>query len=103
MPYYVEALETRRRVLGNEHPSTLASINNMGSLLYKQGKYDEAEVYYTEALEGRRRVLGDKHPQTLDSINDLAELYDAWGKPEEAQKYRDMLPEEDAVTEDTDE
>ena len=31
MPYYVEALETRRRVLGDEHPGTLISINNMGN------------------------------------------------------------------------
>jgi tetratricopeptide (TPR) repeat protein len=75
----------------------------MGLLLKSQGKLDEAEVYYTEALEGFRRVLGNEHPYTLYSINDLAELYDAWGKPEEAQKYRDMLPEEDAVPEDTDE
>jgi hypothetical protein len=33
----------------------------------------------------------------------LVELYDDWDKPEEAQKYRDMLPEEDAVTDDTNE
>ena len=27
MPYYVEALETQRRILGDEHPDTLVSIN----------------------------------------------------------------------------
>jgi tetratricopeptide (TPR) repeat protein len=32
-PYYREALEGRRRVLGDEHPDTLTSINNMGVLL----------------------------------------------------------------------
>jgi len=101
--HLVESLAIYRRVLGNEHPSTLNSIGNMGNLLSDQGKYDEAEVYYTEALEGFRRVLGNEHPYTLYSINALAELYDAWDKPEEAQKYREMLPEEDAPTEDTDE
>jgi serine/threonine protein kinase/Tfp pilus assembly protein PilF len=101
--YSAEALETRRRILGNEHPDTLASIHNMGGLLMKQGKYDEAQVYYLEALEGYRNVLGDEHPHTLKCINSLIELYDAWDKPEEAKKYRDMLPEEDAATEDSDE
>jgi non-specific serine/threonine protein kinase/serine/threonine-protein kinase len=73
----------------------------MGNLLWNQGKLDEAEVYYTEALEMQRRVLGDAHPDTLSTINALAELYEVWEKPEEAQKYRDMLPEEDAATEDS--
>ncbi|MBT4584835.1 MAG: serine/threonine protein kinase [Phycisphaerae bacterium] len=99
--YYTEALEGFRRVLGDEHRETLVSIVNMGVLLFGQGKYDEAQVYYTEALEGFRRVLGDEHPSTLYSITALAELYDAWDKPEEAQKYRDMLPEEDTATEDS--
>ena len=27
---YAEALEGRRRVLGNDHPATLSAINNMG-------------------------------------------------------------------------
>jgi tetratricopeptide (TPR) repeat protein len=99
--YLAEALEGFRRVLGNEHPSTLISIVNMGGQLMNQGKYDEAQVYLAEALEGFRRVLGNEHPHTLYSINALVELYDAWEKPEEAKKYRDMLPEEDAATEDS--
>jgi tetratricopeptide (TPR) repeat protein len=99
--YLAEALEGFRRVLGNEHPSTLISIVNMGGQLMNQGKYDEAQVYLAEALEGFRRVLGNEHPHTLYSINALVELYDAWKKPEEAKKYRDMLPEEDAATEDS--
>jgi len=50
--YYTEALEGRRRVLGDEHPDTLLSICNMGNLLYMQGKFDEAETHYTEWKEG---------------------------------------------------
>ena len=38
-----EALQTSRRVLGNEHLNTLAMINNMGILLKGQGKLDQAE------------------------------------------------------------
>jgi len=101
--YYLQALKGYRRVLGDVHSDTLTSIRNMGILLYSQGKYDEAKPYLIESLKTRRHVLGDEHPQTLESFDNLINLYDAWGKPEEAQKYRDMLPEEDAVTEDTNE
>ena len=71
-PYYREALEKRRRVLGEEHPDTLSSINNMGLLLRDQGKLDQAEPYYSEALEKSRRVLGEEHPDTLTSMSNLA-------------------------------
>jgi hypothetical protein len=37
----------------------------------------------------------------LTVINHLNKLYEAWDKPEEAQKYRDLLPEEDTPTEDS--
>jgi hypothetical protein len=44
-PYFREDLEGMRRVLGDDHPDTLTSINNMGGLLYSQGKLDEAMPY----------------------------------------------------------
>ena len=97
----VKGLEIGRRVLGDEHPNTLSLIFNMGLLLRHQNKYDEAEGYLQEAMEGMRQVLGEEHPNTLDTIKALVKLYEAWEKPEEAQKYRDMLPEEDTPTEDS--
>jgi hypothetical protein len=30
-------------VLGKEHPSTLASMNNLAAVLWSQGKYEQAE------------------------------------------------------------
>ena len=35
--HYKEALDARRSILGNTHPSTLASISNMGNVLKAQG------------------------------------------------------------------
>jgi tetratricopeptide (TPR) repeat protein len=83
-PYYREALEKRRRVLGEEHPNTLISISNMGFLLHSQGNFAEAEPYVREALEKSRRVLGDEHPSTLGSIGSLGGLLRAQGKHQEA-------------------
>ena len=39
---YREMLVLSRRTLGDEHPSTLTSINNLAALLVDQGKLDEA-------------------------------------------------------------
>ncbi len=91
MPYYIEALEARRRVLGDEHRSTLISINHIGNLLKVQSKYEEAESYYMEDLEVSRRILGDEHPDTLVAISALISLYDAWKKPEKAAEYGALL------------
>ena len=38
------SVKTREKVLGPEHPSTLVSVNNLGSVLERQGKYEEAEA-----------------------------------------------------------
>jgi hypothetical protein len=63
-PLYLEALDGRRRTLGDSHPSTLFSINNLALLLQEQGKLVEAEPLAREALDGFRRTLGDSHPST---------------------------------------
>ena len=36
--YYEEALNASRSILGNTHPSTLASISNIGNVLKAQGE-----------------------------------------------------------------
>ncbi len=83
---YREALETRRHVLGDEHPDTLTSINNMGVLLSSQDKLAEAEPYLREVLETSRHVLGDEHPNTLRQINNMGGLLRALGRLEEAER-----------------
>ena len=75
MPIILDGKTARvRHVLGEDHPETLDSLNDMGFLLQKMGKLDEALPYYQEALEGMRRVLGDDHPSTLDAIGNMGTL-----------------------------
>jgi len=82
---HLEALNASRRVLGDEHPSTLVSIGNLAFLYKTLGRYDEAEPLFLETLNNRRRVLGDEHPSTLVSINNLAGLYESQGRYDEAE------------------
>ena len=87
LPLQEQALSTRKRVLGPKHPSTLASVREMGRLLVALGRLTEAEPYFREALDGRRRVLGAEHPDTLSSISDMGSLLEAQGKLPEAESY----------------
>jgi eukaryotic-like serine/threonine-protein kinase len=105
-PLQEQALEVRRRVLGEADPETLDSMEMMGILLQHQGKLAEAEPYLREALEHRRRVLGGEDSQTLISMTELGALLWDQGRLAEAEplmrealeKQRRVLGEENPVT-----
>ena len=86
------ALTTRRHVLGDDHPDTIASINSLGFVLQDQGKLADARPLAVEALERARRVLGDDHPATIDYIGNMATLLQGEGKLAQAETlYRESL------------
>ena len=72
-----EAFNTRKQILGPEHPETLANMSSLASTHYKQGRYDKAEQLYTEVLDLQKKVLGPEHSDNLRSMNGLAWVYDA--------------------------
>lgn len=53
LPLQRRALETRRRVLGDDHPQTRESIRSMGDLLAAMGRLDEAAPLYREVTSKR--------------------------------------------------
>ncbi|KAH7319053.1 hypothetical protein BKA65DRAFT_356306, partial [Rhexocercosporidium sp. MPI-PUGE-AT-0058] len=59
---FLEVMETRKRVLGAEHPSTLTSIVNLASTYRNQGRRKEAEDLEVQVIETFKRVLGAEHP-----------------------------------------
>ncbi|MDM8526901.1 tetratricopeptide repeat protein [Anaerolineales bacterium HSG24] len=73
-PYYEKALEIRREVLGQRHPSTATSLNNLGVLCYYQGQLNEAIDFIGQALAIEEVVLGANHPSTKSTRDNLAFL-----------------------------
>ena len=73
-PLYREALQVMRETLGNRHPSTLATISNLGALLRDKGDLVAAEPLCCEALELHRETLGNRHRSTLTTISILGAL-----------------------------
>ena len=78
--------------LGERHPDTAVSYNNLAYVYDSQGRYKEAEELYRKALRIREEILGERHPDTANSYNNLAGVYDRAGKYEEAEElYRKAL------------
>ena len=80
-----EVLDARTRILGEDHPETLISMNDLAYLLLSDERDRDAEELFDDALERHRRVLGDYHPFTLTVLNNLAALLQGQGRIEEAE------------------
>jgi hypothetical protein len=55
MALYKRALAIREKVLGPEHPSVGAALNNLALLYDSQGRYPEAEPLYMGTHSRGRR------------------------------------------------
>jgi serine/threonine protein kinase len=78
------ALRLRREVLGDDHPSTLGSMNSVAMAHYDAGSLDRAVSMLEVTLQKRRSTLGDGHPDTIETSNDLAVAYWKIGQAKQA-------------------
>ena len=79
-----DATEESGRLLGADHPDTLASCNNLAGAYQDAGRVNDAIPLFEETLEARTRILGPNHPDTLASRNNLAASYRAAGRLNDA-------------------
>jgi eukaryotic-like serine/threonine-protein kinase len=70
-----QTLEIKRRVLGPEHPDTLNTMLDLGSVYSDEGKYAQAEALLSQTVEIERRVLGPEYPNTLWGMRILGNAY----------------------------
>jgi CHAT domain-containing protein/tetratricopeptide (TPR) repeat protein len=75
IPLAEHLMATRRRVLGEQHPDTATSVNNLAFLYQSMGDYAKAEPLYRQALEIEKKVLGENHESTARTLTNLAGLY----------------------------
>jgi len=63
------AVESHRRLLGEEHVETIRSMNALTWLYYRQGREDEARALNDRTAEQARNGLGEGNPETLTALN----------------------------------
>jgi tetratricopeptide (TPR) repeat protein len=68
VPYAEKAFNIRKEILGEKHPDTLSSQNNLASIYKAVGRLDEALPLYEKGYRFLKQVLGEKHPNTLSSL-----------------------------------
>ncbi len=74
-----------RRALGEDHPDTAQTYDNLAGNLDSQVRYSEARPLYERALAIMRKVLGENHPDTARVYNNSAANLDELARYGEAQ------------------
>jgi hypothetical protein len=67
----MQVMETRKKVLGQEHPDTLTSMNNLAFTLKSQGCDVDAIELMVKCVRLRKKILGMDHPDSQSSIETL--------------------------------
>lgn len=84
VPPSKELVAIAQRVLGPEHPTVAATLNNLAVLYKELGRFSEAVPLYQSSLGIREKALGSNHPDVASSLNNLANLYGEQGNYGEA-------------------
>ncbi len=61
------------------------TLNMLGLVSMKEGKYNQAKEYFLESLEVNKKIHSTT--QIIPSLNNLADLYNRMGKPNIALRY----------------
>ena len=73
---YEKSLRISERVLGEEHPDTAASYNNLAGVYLRQGVSKKMLAYYLKAFKVFCSQLGLEHPNTQTVYNNIKMVYD---------------------------
>jgi len=78
--------DMEKRMLGADHPDTLASMANLASTYWNQGRWEAAEELEVQVMETYKKKLGADHPDTLTSMNNLAYTWKGQGRTVKATR-----------------
>ena len=62
-------MDMRKKLLGEEHPDTLSSIESLAMIYFDQGRWDKAEQLEVQVVDMTKKLLSQEHPATLSSTS----------------------------------
>ncbi len=86
-PYLRDALDLRKRHLGEGHADVASSLDDFTQLLHDQGEFATAESLALDALKIRRSLYGEEHVEVAASLNNLGLLKGAQGEHQKADSF----------------
>ncbi len=90
--YIREGLRIREAQLGPDHLQVSFSLNNLGTLLRKRGRYEGVEAIYLRALAIKEKSLPENDPDIANSLNSIGNLYWDQGRyPQAEMAYKRAL------------
>ncbi|ERF70439.1 hypothetical protein EPUS_04717 [Endocarpon pusillum Z07020] len=92
--YLKQALKGYKEI--NQDPEDLglmSVMDSVGSVYWRQGRFQEAEQMYMQVWNTREEKLGPEHRKTLDSMNNLALVYHDQGRYMEAEELQIQIKE----------
>ncbi|MEL7333669.1 MAG: tetratricopeptide repeat protein, partial [Cyanobacteria bacterium J06560_2] len=72
-----EALEIRKAELGERHPDTAGSLNNLALLYYSTNRLPEAATTMASVVSIFEEVLGPNHPNTVTARGNVEAIEQA--------------------------
>ncbi|MGW2034694.1 tetratricopeptide repeat protein [Streptomyces sp. NPDC001811] len=88
----------RARLLGADHPDTLASRYEVAFTLSRTGRAADALREYAQVTQAREQVFGPDHPNTLAARQEMAYILGRLGRhPEAHQTYTSVLAARERV------
>jgi len=84
IPLLREALDAERQSYGAVHEAVAGTLDHLGWVLWREGRYDEAEASFAEALEVMDALYEEGHPRTGYVLFRYALLLSARGRHEKA-------------------
>src|ERR1043166_2203620 len=82
---HMSALALRRSLFGDDGLDVAASLQDLGIVLWHEGKYPEAEAAHRQSLKIRRAILEEKDPLIASSLYDFGKLLRAQHRDEAAE------------------
>ena len=70
----------KEEVLGKQHISYANTLNNMGSVLRKMGRYSEAMDHFQRSIEVTKEVLGKRHISYASILNNMGSALKIMGR-----------------------
>ncbi|MBK8266505.1 MAG: tetratricopeptide repeat protein [Nannocystis sp.] len=83
---WAKIAEPLARAAGTSEASA-GYLNNLGTVAYSEGKYEQSRGYHERALATEEKALGPDHPDVAMSLNNLGVVAATEGKYEQARAY----------------